>query len=160
MTRVTCRLTAKDRNQLRNPTLGNRVWATFLHPSLHSPPSLPSTFSCLTGLVFWSCSRISCVHPKTNHYDLWKVCRLDALSLATLMRETLLCWAWKISRAKWLIAGCVQRLNNFCAVCTLTHCLWASLFELMHLLILCLDLYAGLVIKFGRLRKKIGLFSA
>jgi len=29
MTHVTCRLTAKNRNQLRNPTLGNRVWATF-----------------------------------------------------------------------------------------------------------------------------------
>ena len=26
---VTCRLTAKNRDQLRNPTLGNRVWATF-----------------------------------------------------------------------------------------------------------------------------------
>ena len=29
MTHVTCRLTAKYRDQLRNPTLGNRVWATF-----------------------------------------------------------------------------------------------------------------------------------
>jgi len=29
MTHVTCRLTAKHRDQLRNPTLGNRVWATF-----------------------------------------------------------------------------------------------------------------------------------
>ena len=29
MTQVTCRLTAKNRDQLRNPTLGNRVWATF-----------------------------------------------------------------------------------------------------------------------------------
>ena len=29
MTHVTCRLTAKDQDQLRNPTLGNRVWATF-----------------------------------------------------------------------------------------------------------------------------------
>jgi len=29
MTHVTCRLNAKDRDQLRNPTLGNRVWATF-----------------------------------------------------------------------------------------------------------------------------------
>jgi len=28
MTHVTCRLTAKDRDRLRNPTLGNRVWAT------------------------------------------------------------------------------------------------------------------------------------
>ena len=29
MTHVTCRLTAKYRDHLRNPTLGNRVWATF-----------------------------------------------------------------------------------------------------------------------------------
>jgi len=29
MTHVTCRLTAKNRDQLWNPTLGNRVWATF-----------------------------------------------------------------------------------------------------------------------------------
>ena len=29
MTHVTCRLTAKNRNQLLNPTVGNRVWATF-----------------------------------------------------------------------------------------------------------------------------------
>ena len=29
MTHVTCRLTAKNRDRLRNPTLGNRVWATF-----------------------------------------------------------------------------------------------------------------------------------
>ena len=38
MTHVTCRLTAKNRDQLRNPTLGNRVWATFdllLHTCTH-----------------------------------------------------------------------------------------------------------------------------
>jgi len=29
MTHVTCRLTAKNRDQLRNPTFGNRIWATF-----------------------------------------------------------------------------------------------------------------------------------
>jgi len=29
MTHVTCRLTAKNRDQLRNSMLGNRVWATF-----------------------------------------------------------------------------------------------------------------------------------
>ena len=29
MTHVICRLTAKNRDQLRNPTLGNWVWATF-----------------------------------------------------------------------------------------------------------------------------------
>jgi len=30
MTRVACKLTAKNRDQLRNPTLGSRVWAFFL----------------------------------------------------------------------------------------------------------------------------------
>ena len=30
MTHVTCRLTAKNRDRFRNPTLGNRVWATFI----------------------------------------------------------------------------------------------------------------------------------
>ena len=30
MTHVTCRLTAKNRDRLHNPTLANRVWATFL----------------------------------------------------------------------------------------------------------------------------------
>ena len=29
MTHVACKLTAKNRDQPRNPTLGNRVWATF-----------------------------------------------------------------------------------------------------------------------------------
>jgi len=29
MTHITCTLTAKNRDQLRNPTLGNRVWASF-----------------------------------------------------------------------------------------------------------------------------------
>jgi len=38
MIRVTCRLTAKNRDQIRNPTLGNRVWATFtfLNPELEA----------------------------------------------------------------------------------------------------------------------------
>jgi len=31
MTYLTCMLTAKNRDQLRNPTLGNQVWATFTH---------------------------------------------------------------------------------------------------------------------------------
>ena len=29
MTHITCRLTAKNRDQLRNPTLCNQVWASF-----------------------------------------------------------------------------------------------------------------------------------
>ena len=39
MTHVTCRLTAENRDQLRNLTLGDRVWATFtfLTESLLTP---------------------------------------------------------------------------------------------------------------------------
>ena len=33
---VTCKLTAKNRDQLRNPTLGNRVWASFFNDSPHN----------------------------------------------------------------------------------------------------------------------------
>jgi len=44
MTHVTCRLTAKDRNQLRNPTLSNRVWTTtfYLLPLIGSYTSIKS----------------------------------------------------------------------------------------------------------------------
>jgi len=35
MTHITCRLTAKNRDQLRNSTLGNRVYAAFALLYLH-----------------------------------------------------------------------------------------------------------------------------
>ena len=38
MTHITCRLTVKNRDQLRNPTLGSRVWAT-------------CTFTCIVNKV-------------------------------------------------------------------------------------------------------------
>jgi len=43
MTHVTCRLTAQNRDQLRNPTLGNRVWTTFLllHTQFKTPDPTP-----------------------------------------------------------------------------------------------------------------------
>jgi len=44
MTHITFRLTAKNRDQLRNPTLGSRVWATLTFYSLPSPrlPKIPA----------------------------------------------------------------------------------------------------------------------
>jgi len=50
MTHVTCRLTAKNRDQLRNPTLGNRVWATFTF-LLYSYRLYTYAFSAFTLLV-------------------------------------------------------------------------------------------------------------
>ena len=37
VTTVTCRLAAKNRDQLRNPTLCSRVWATFTFLKLNQP---------------------------------------------------------------------------------------------------------------------------
>ena len=58
MTHITCRLTAKNRDQLRNPTLGNRLWATFTftktnrvryYPSVsHSESTRPTCHACLS----------------------------------------------------------------------------------------------------------------
>jgi len=42
MTHVTCRLTAKNRDQLRNPTLGNRVY-TFLRYIFKVPETVATT---------------------------------------------------------------------------------------------------------------------
>ena len=48
MTHVTCRLTAKNRDQLRHPTLGNQVGAAFF------------AFSALTLLVGWQEGHLVC----------------------------------------------------------------------------------------------------
>jgi len=48
MTQVTCRLTAKNRDQLRNPTLGNRVWATF-NLFAHAQSSISAAAGLLLG---------------------------------------------------------------------------------------------------------------
>jgi len=40
--RVYDRLTAKNRDQLRNPALGNRVWATFFNPDLNNLTLTPN----------------------------------------------------------------------------------------------------------------------
>ena len=70
MTHVTCRLTAKNREQLRNPTLGNRVWAT-------------STF-----LLFSQSLNINCVQHDTIR-DAILTCaqKLTQVSLTDTLRS-------------------------------------------------------------------------
>jgi len=66
MTHVTCRLTAKNRDRLRNPTLGNRVWATFLrdfycrHPSLYTSLPQPILISQLRVDMRSASSTVNC----------------------------------------------------------------------------------------------------
>ena len=63
MTHVTCRLTAKNRDQLRNPTLGNWVWATF-------------TFSCQTNRHSCAClCHVWCLVYSLSMLATYKLCR-------------------------------------------------------------------------------------
>jgi len=57
MTHVTCRLTAKNRDQLRNPMLGNRVWVTF------------TFFSAFLSLDLFSLMFTNIVGPLTRGGD-------------------------------------------------------------------------------------------
>ena len=63
MTHVTCRLTAQNWDQLRNPALGNWVWTTFTF--YHSCTWTPST---LAQLVF-----AGCVTEAGSRYVMWSV---------------------------------------------------------------------------------------
>jgi len=54
MTHVTCRLTAKNRDQLRNPTLGNRVWASFTHTTPTVRRVGVKTYFVLIGYTHYS----------------------------------------------------------------------------------------------------------
>ena len=60
MTHVTCRLTAKNRDQLRNPTLGNRVWTTFTFLIQDTQYSAP-------GRTAQYCDEPVCLSADTSH---------------------------------------------------------------------------------------------
>ena len=72
---VTCRLTAKNRDQLRNPTLGNRVWAT----STFFYQFIPF------GLEVNNFSRVVTQQCERDCTDRWSSCRASAW---TTFRQT------------------------------------------------------------------------
>jgi len=55
MTHVTCRLTAQKRDQLQNPTLGNRVWVTFTFTLLLAVGNLHNSAYDSTVLIVTDC---------------------------------------------------------------------------------------------------------
>jgi len=57
MTHVTCWLTAKNRDQLQNPALGNRVWATFTFLRLN--PTQPNLTHALIDVKFLDTTQIN-----------------------------------------------------------------------------------------------------
>jgi len=68
MTHATCRLTAKNRDKLRNPTLCNRVWATFTflrrgkyaEKIIHRVQWRHSTYCHNTAAILWVQNGIMC----------------------------------------------------------------------------------------------------
>jgi len=78
MTHVTCRLTAKNRDQLRNPTLGNRVWATFTlpvgnesAPNWHNAGSLGWPFSVLKYKKKFQINYTEAILTNSTRKQLW-----------------------------------------------------------------------------------------
>ena len=70
MTHVTCRLTATNLDQLRNPTLGNRVLATFsflvydrIYKTVRRPSVRPSVFPVYRPLQHAACGGFAAVGP-------------------------------------------------------------------------------------------------
>ena len=80
MTHVSCRLTAKNRDQLRNPTLGNRVWA------FKGPPSVPPGDSLRVSFESFGVhcsSRCSGVGPQQAGSVAWFIGRAQLSTCVT-----------------------------------------------------------------------------
>jgi len=75
MTHITRRLTAKNRDQFRNPTLGNRVWATFtfFYIAVHTTRSSATAHGPREAL---SVKILSNVHQIQNKAKSARVLRL------------------------------------------------------------------------------------
>ena len=84
MTHVTCRLTAENRDWLWNPTLGNRVWATFTFTL-----SVVYFLQCF-DTVGWVVESAS-VPPGTEvlSWNKWTCCTFSALTLSIWRLEEL-----------------------------------------------------------------------
>jgi len=114
MTHATCRLTAKYRDQLRNPTLDNRVWATFtlficlhfLHRRLQYYQIISICIIIILSTYFVSyrvslvsflthCSRLMSNNKDLLTYLVWNIVRpIDHLSSHTLICEVQLNHGW------------------------------------------------------------------
>jgi len=70
MTHVTCRLTTKNRDQLRNPTLGNRVWATYTFLQ-HKQINYCILFLLCIGAVGWAAKRASVCEKLSDGVLAW-----------------------------------------------------------------------------------------
>jgi len=69
MTHVTCRLTVKNLNQLRNPALGSRIWATFTFFTVELTESVGCC--CVNRSDAGNWSKCPAVVYGGRHWSLW-----------------------------------------------------------------------------------------
>jgi len=84
MTHVTCRLTAKNRDQLRNPTLDDRVWPTFTFLWQAKHVNLFETQSTFVQVYMQLASLMD--NPAYRDEYLLRVALIEALGHATARR--------------------------------------------------------------------------
>ena len=126
MTHVTCMLTAKNRDQLLNPTLGNRVWAIPLpFYQLHYPfrnnwrPNHfeQSSWNCLVGPNSqWTVVILGQpVHQVWRSYSFfssqWPTCNINFVHPATT-RSTVVSVIHEVDRRRFLPTTPVHRRTD------------------------------------------------
>ena len=94
MTRVIFRLTAKNRDQLRNHTLGNRVWATFTF--FYSVHQASFAFGALTLLLGRQEGYPAC--KKLSGGILAWLCHCHSLSLASVKSRLVLTFWYRLTQ--------------------------------------------------------------
>ena len=105
MTHVTCRLTAKNRDQLRNPTFANRAWAAFT-PFLYVLRNGDVTNACvISGRGFLGSEAFN------RASRMGSSCPVPTATPDATRQSCLCCvWRWGVN---WTIAINVFRLQIF-----------------------------------------------
>ena len=143
MTRVTCKLTAKNRDQLRNPTLGNRVWSTFFkrdvtdlipasptirllsqeHNTLYAGNRNNHTNDCEhTPLIRDHSLSRSLV--ETAFSRVWRLLAMDAMILSRKLSRwsaNTWWWTWDVQQTQHIIIIIMQRLTHHVSVLRMTN---------------------------------------
>ena len=104
MTHITYRLTAKNRDQLQNPTLGNRVWAAFFTTSIVVVRTYPS------------------LEPLTEPHRL-VVCLHCAVTTTTIATTTTCIIVVVVVRTYPSLMACLHRAVTTTTIATTTTCI-------------------------------------
>jgi len=87
---VTCRLTAKNRDQLRNSMLGNRVWAAFTFSFYSAPDRGTQYWACLSVCVF-VCQRSYLRNYTSDLHQFFARVTYGSGSVLLMRRSDMLC---------------------------------------------------------------------